>query len=194
MMITFKYEQILETIKALMNEYLNLLEQEDLVLIKYVIDNFMNLSLEEFHNLLLPIIEKVWNRELSMDKYLIISWDKYKEPKRKKIITFATLCEKNNIISFCDSTNGILYEMNFKALLGAHWKDGATIIEDKSKVGQYTIGSIEDKVINSYNGATKLITPKQLVRKRKNDYRSKHNELILDSRFIREIGLYEIER
>ena len=191
--ITLKYEQILETAKTLVAEYLDLLEKEELILIQYIISNLMSLSLEELNVLLLPIIEKIWKKELSMDTYLVISWNKYRESKLKKMITFATLCEKNNIISFCDSTNGILYKITFQALLGAHWKDGATIIEDKSRICHYTIGSIGDKVINSYNGATKIITPKQLVKSRKIEYKSKHNELILDSRYIQEIGNYKVK-
>ena len=54
-----------------------------------------------------------------------------------------------------------------------------------------TIYEYDDKVVNSYNLDTKIITPMQLVRGCNSGYKSNHNELVLDSSKIIEIGIYE---
>ena len=60
------------------------------------------------------------------------------------------------------------------------------MIETADKQSIYTIGkTAEGKVINSYNFATPIITPKQVFDKSDNTYMSKHNEIILDSRYIK---------
>ena len=41
-----------------------------------------------------------------------------------------------------------------------------------------------DKVVNSYNLATPIITPKQATSESENTYQSKHNEIILDARYV----------
>ena len=67
--------------------------------------------------------------------------------------------------------------------------DSTTMIQILRKEG--FILNPNDKVVNSYNLDTKIITPMQLVRGCNSGYKSNHNELVLDSSKIIEIGIYE---
>lgn len=187
-----RQKQILEFCKSCLNDYLSYLTINEIAFIKNILNDqiFDKSQIDK----LLNIAEKIWNNELATDKYVVISWSKYAEQKEKSFITFATLSRKDDIISFCNSNLGIEYSITFKALIGALNKDGATLIEDISKKNEYTLAIIDNKVINSYNGATRLITPIQLLDQTNNDYPSKHNELILDSRYITEKREINISR
>ena len=91
--------------------------------------------------------------------------------------------------TFCDMRYGISYEVLADGFLGACNKDAATIICDSSQQSIYTIGELPDgRIVNSYNMATPIITPVQVFDKSTNTYQSKHNEIILDSRFIKPIS------
>lgn len=182
---TLRQKQILDFCKSCLKNYLQYLNEEEINFIKTTFQN--NIFNENVINKLTLIAEKIWNNELATGKYVVISWSKYAEQKRKKFITFATLSSKDDITSFCDSDFGIEYAISYKALIGALNKDGATLIEDKDRQNEYTLTILNGKAINSYNGATKIITPLQLLDQSDNNYRSKHNELILDSRYITEL-------
>lgn len=188
-----KLHQITELCDTLIKYYRNLLDDNDLNNICYTIQHLATENLKIIEELLSPIVKKVWDFELNSGNYIIVSWNKYASRQKSWPLVFATLSEKNNIVSFCGMTYGIEYAISYDAIIGALPKDGATLIEDASKKNIYTIGVIDDKVINSYNGATKLITPKQLVRETENNYPSKHNELILNVNLIKEIGVFELE-
>ena len=41
----------------------------------------------------------------------------------------------------------------------------------------------DERVVNSYNLSTPIITPKQTIDSKNNNYKSKHNEIILDAKF-----------
>ncbi len=186
-------KQILELCKSLLEDYVDDLTevekknvQNSLDSISLNNDSFFRKISEE----LLPIVEKIWNKELESGKYIVISWNKYSNEKPKGLVTFATISEVDHIVSFCDLTEGIQYKITYDSIIGALNKDGATLIENLDKKNAYTIGIIGNKVINSYNGATRFITPKQLFQNQDHNYPSKHNELILDSRFIQKIGVY----
>ena len=187
-----RQKQILEFCKSCLKDYLNYLTVDEISFIRNILNSqiFDKTQTDE----LLNIAEKIWDNELATDKYVVISWSKFAEQKRKKFVTFATLSRKEDIISFCNSNLGIEYSITFKALIGALNKDGATLIEDLNKKNDYTLAIIDNKVINSYNGATKLITPIQLLDQSDNDYHSKHNELILDTRYITEKKKINISR
>lgn len=187
-----KNKQIYELTSSLLKDYGHLLEKEDIEQINLATNN--DLQLEEKEKILLPIVKKVWDKELESGNYVVISWNKAAKPPKRDDIVFATLSTKDNIVSFCDACDGIEYEISFDALIGALECDAATLIEDASKEGDYTIGRINDKVINSYNGATRLITPKQLLDSSHNTYKSKHNELILNSHLIKVVGSYTREK
>ncbi len=101
---------------------------------------------------------------------------------------FATLSTSSNIIPFCDALDGIEYEISYDAILGACPKDDATI--PVSKVDEYTIAVINNQAYSSYNEATRLITPKQLIRLSDNNYYTCYNELILDATKVKPLGTF----
>ncbi len=174
-----KLKQILLFCKSCLNDYQDILSKEDLEIIKNYQNNEDNL---------LKIAKKIWDYELNTNEYLVISWNKYTFDKKKRGIVFATISKKDEINAFCNLDSGTIYEITYDAIIGALNKDAATIFEDKEN--EFTIGKINDKYINSYNGATKLITPKQLINQSENNYHSKYNELILDATKIKEIAKY----
>lgn len=180
-------KQIIELIKSLLTNYFNIISEEEIRIIIDINDNMDSYSYDVMSQRLEKILKNVWDKELSSGKYRIISWNKYSKPKEKSIITFATLSYNDDIIPFCNLDEGIEYKISYDSIIGASPKDGATLIEDKSKIGKYTIGIVGNKVINSYNHSTRLITPKQLLDLSENNYYSKYNELILDTKLIEEI-------
>lgn len=185
-----KIKQILEVSKSILENYIGYLSAKETDKIEEIalrIKNESHLNIKELEEFFAPILERIWNQELKSGKYIIISWNKYTENKAKGDVTFATLSKVDNITSFCNLEEGTEYEISWKALLGACPKDGATLIQEKEKRCKYTIGEINGKVINSFNHASKFITPIQLVEEVPNDYKSKYNELILDSSLIRDI-------
>lgn len=183
-------KQILEFCKSCLDNYVKYLTPDEINLINDIISN--NVFSKDIQEKLLIIAEKIWNNELLSGKYKVISWSKFATQKRKNFITFATLSKIDEIDTFCGSDFGIEYSITYKSIIGALNKDGATLIEDINKQNDFTLAIINDKAINSYNGATKFITPIQLLDKSDNTYRSKHNELILDSTLIKEIGEFEL--
>ncbi len=182
--------QLKNLFMTLLGNYKNYFNEDELQIIYNLFCDFNDgMSLEEAENIIEPMVRKVWNLDLSSGDYKVISWNKYAGENNNALpVIFATISKKEDLISFCDMEQGIAYDITYDSLIGALQKDGATLIEDKNRMNQYTLGVLEDKVINSYNGATKFITPFQLVSEdRDNDYRSKHNELILDRRYIKKI-------
>ncbi len=184
-------KQILEVSKSLLTDYQKDLLPKEIEEIKKIIKqppSFLASSL-----ILEPILQKIWDKELITGNYKVIAWTKSgkKEHSKERIVIFATISEKDNIVSFCDLTIGEEYAITYDSILGAYLKDGATLLEDKKN--EYTIGQIKDKYINSYNGASKLFTPKQLVAPRQTNYPSNHNELILNPQKIKYIKQIEIE-
>ena len=183
-----KKKQILDLCHTCLNVYLNYLDSNNLLTISQVLNLINNNDLETLENMLIPIVEKIWDLELKTGNYKVISWNKYASLKEPGDIVFATLSYKDDITSFCDMTDGVEYAITFKSLLGACPKDGATILEKVKNA--YTIGKVNDKYINSYNHATKLITPYQLINYHDNTYYTKYNELILDAHLINKIGYF----
>lgn len=184
-------KQIIDLAKTCLEIYLSYLTKEDIAIIYDVINNLKD-NYTDLENKLKPIVQKIWDIELASGNYVIVSWQKYANKKENQPITFATISKKEQIVSFCNLTEGTMYEISYDALIGALPKDAATLIEDKEN--DYTIGKIGSKAINSYNGATKLITPYQLVQlDANNDYKSKHNELILKTDLIKEIGPFSLD-
>lgn len=182
-------KQIYELTNSLLKDYKDVLDENDLNIINSCVEG--KIAFEQQNEALLPIVRKVWEKELDSGEYIFVSWNKSNyTPTNRSLVTFATISKRDDIVSYCNLDEGIQYEVTFDAIIGALNKDGATVIEDESKKNAYTIGIIDGKAINSYNGATKLITPKQLFDSSDNEFRSKHNEVILDSKLIREIGSF----
>ena len=185
---TLRKKQIYELTSSLIKDYKDILDEEDLSIITSCMND--DISFENKSEALLPIVRKVWDKELESGEYVLVSWNKNTTPPDRSMITFATLSKRDNVVSFCESNDGIEYNITFDSIIGALEKDAATLIEDEEKKNDFTIGIIGGKAINSYNGATKLITPKQLLDSSQNDYKSKHNEIILDSKLIKEVGSF----
>lgn len=186
-------EQVLSVCKSLLKDYLDDLSEDEIEVINNIIIN--EIDFKKAQVLLDPILRKIWNKELSSGKYEIIAWNKRASNVHtgKGLVKWATISEVGKPISFCGLTTGSLFEIDYDSILGACLKDGATLVQDV--VNEYTIAKIGDKAINSYNGASKLFTPKQLIFDRLNDYRSNHNEIILDRqkiKFIKDIDYSEV--
>ena len=190
-------------INSMLYSYTKLYTNEEIILLKKItniIDNeLININnnvhnqkrisiILEYEEVLKPLSFRTWQKELA-EGYSYISWFKDDFIKETKEIISATF-SKNGEYSFCNSTYGIKYSVDIKGFLGACNKDAATLIEDKTKQSIYTIGKTnDDKVINSYNLATPIITPIEALDKTLNNYKSKHNEIILDSRYIKPISV-----
>ncbi|MEG1015826.1 MAG: hypothetical protein RR984_01555 [Bacilli bacterium] len=135
-----------------------------------------------------PFCYRCWQME-SVNGFNYISWFKEDKLKQNPAITSATFFSGLNS-TFCNSRYGIKYDITIEAFLGACEKDAATLIEEEDRHNLYTIAkTIDGKVINSYNLATTLITPKQVFCSSYNTYLSKHNEIILDSRYITPVSV-----
>lgn len=142
----------------------------------------------KYESYLKPYIFKCWEYEYK-NGYMFISW--FKNDKLNdipKVISSTFSYDVND--TFCDSRYGINYEVAIDGFLGACSKDAATLIESPSKTSIYTIGETSDgNIINSYNLATPIITPIQTLDKNLNTYKSKHNEIILDSKYVKPLSV-----
>lgn len=191
-------ENIISGIKSMIEDYTSLYSEEEIVLLESTLrvlnwnkekvesGQYSNEEIREVlecENILKPLAFRCFVSEYN-EGGRYISWlkeDKLKENPKVISSTFSKQFED----TFCDMRYGISYEVSIDGFLGACNKDAATIIEDKSP-SLYTIGKLSDqRVVNSYNLATPIITPIQVFDKNSNDYKSKHNEIILDSRYIR---------
>lgn len=176
--------QLFDLLRSLVNDYKYLLSDADLKLISEISNNGLGSHLKELEKL----VSSVWKCELESNQYKVISWNKATiEPDRDKLV-FATISTADNIIPFCDASDGIEYEISYDAILGACPRNGATI--PVSKADDYTIAVIDGQAYSSYNGATRLITPKQLVRLDDSNYHTYYNELILDATKVKPLGTF----
>ena len=158
--IDLRQKQLIELLESLVHDYSFLLNQNDYALINHISES----GIGNFKADLERIVEKVWEDELASGQYKIISWNKNVDAPNRDKITFATLSYQEDLIPFCNAV------------------DGATL--PASKLDDYTIAIIDGEAYSSYNGATRLITPKQLIRLEQTDYHTHYNELILDSKKI----------
>jgi len=178
---SLRRKQLYQLLSSLLNDYNNLLTADDLKMIKEIEESGLkdNYRLEE-------LVSRIWKSELDSGKYRVISWNKaVTNPDRSKIV-FATLSYRDDIIPFCDAIDGVEYEITYDALFGACPKDGATV--PATYVSDYTVAIIDGQIYNSYNGATRLITPKQLINLDISGYKRSYNELILDASKIKKIS------
>lgn len=180
-----RQKQIMELIKSLITDYSFLLTENDYNFINSIsFNNIDDTILEKIAD----IVKRVWEYDLNSGEYVIISWNKGVVPPDRSLITFATISKRNDIISFCDSDNGIEYSIEYDAILGALPKDGATL--PVKHPDEYTIAVIKGQAFSSYNCATKFITPKQLINLKDCNYNYKYNELVLDSSKIKMLAEY----
>lgn len=185
-----KIDELLDIFDRTLSEmitYYSILYTEDelklFINYKFKINKMTNISIEEIRNIessLKEFVHRIWDYELKNGKKLI-SWLK-NDAYENKELTFCTLIE-NDFNSFCNSGLGIKYDILNNAIIGASYKDGATLLENKEP-SFFTIGKIGEKVINSYNRATPIITPSIVLEDNNNTYFTKYNEVILDSKYI----------
>ena len=195
-------KELLKKIKlgilSMQNDYKNLFSDDELIFfqsiyrlivkqIDFLEKNVVNkediLFILRYDDLLKPYIFRCWDYEVN-NGFKFVSW--FKNDKLGNVPPIVSTTFSNNFEeTFCEARYGISYEVTLKGFLGACNKDAATLVEDISRLSFYTIGRTkDDKVVNSYNLATPIITPIQVFDKSDNNYKSKHNEIILDSRYI----------
>lgn len=194
--IAFGINSVLNDYRFLFNEDEVSLLTNTLIKINVEINQIQNgiFNSESIYSALLcedylkPLVFRCWDFENNND-YQFISWFKNDFLGDMPSVISATFsCNNDN--TFCNSRYGISYKVFINGFLGACNKDAATLVENKSKKSIYTIGETsDDRVVNSYNLATPIITPLQVLDKSLNCYKSKHNEIILDSRFIKPISV-----
>lgn len=174
------------TLSEMITYYSDLYTEDELKLFvnyKFKINKMSNISIEEIRNIensLKEFVHRIWDFELKNGKKLI-SWLKNDEYVNKDL-TFCNLID-DDFNSFCNCGLGIRYNISNNAIIGALYKDGATLLENKEP-GFFTIGKVGEKVINSYNRATPIITPSIVLKDDSNNYFTKYNEVILDSKYI----------
>lgn len=198
-------QKIREGILSMLHDYLQLYSLEEIkylvtfdVLIKEIIPKIEILAVEkeeierilEQEMYLKSLSFRCWNFAIETGGgYGFISWFKNDVLGNMPKVISSTF-SKEIEDTFCQARYGILYEVSLEGFLGACNKDAATLVEDSSKRSIYTVGVTEEgKVINSYNLATPVITPVQIFIKNDNSYKSKHNEVILDARYIKPVSV-----
>lgn len=197
--------KLIANLESIINNYSQIYTKEELSLIlsskisleKIHQDILLSVNLTDYletingvfdlENSLKDLIYKAWLYEESKG-YSFISWlkdDKYVDGKEIIYSTFSCDFENN----FCDSIIGIKYKVEPDGFIGASEIDGATIILNSDEECIYTIGSVNGCSINSYNFATKIPSPKLIMDSSMNKYQSKHNEIILNGKYIKPIEI-----
>ena len=149
-------------------------------------------SVLKYEEYLKPYAFRCFKKELD-NGYKFISWFKEDKAKFPSRIVSSTFWNSGDP-TFCDSKCGINYEVSNEGFLGAFKSDAATLIQDKSQESIYTIGKTMDgSVINSYNLITPVVTPIQVFDRSGNDLKSKHNEIVLDRRYIKPVSVVYID-
>ena len=187
--------KVLSGITSILENYSFLFSDEEL---KKLIDsnntltNIQNESLERQITIVSLIEEELKEYAYRCFSYekdsSFISWLKDDNLKDDLTVISSTFSNTTDT-TFCDSKVGIKYDVPIEGFIAACEKDAATLVETSDRRSIYTVGEIGNKVINSYNFATPIITPKQVFDSSNNDYMSKHNEIILDAKSIRPISI-----
>lgn len=183
-------KKIIDGITSALLDYPFLYSEEEL---RMLIENREKLEkiddismISNIEDTLKPLIFRTWMFE-NENGSNYIHWIKDENFNRTSEVISTTFGDTD---SFCDSKLGIQYKVNLDAFVAACEKDAATIMEDSDKMSGYTIKELpNNKIINSYNLATPIITPKQVFEFENNEYKSKHNEIILDTKYAIPIGI-----
>ena len=184
-LITKLIQKIIEGLESTLIDYSFLYNEKELKEILNCREKLQNDSSIEnvsmIEEKLKPLIFRTWKYEAENGNNFI-RW--LKDGKYKKSMNIIS-CTFGDNYTFCDSSIGIKYDVTSDGFIAACEKDAATIKEDESKASIYTLTKLKDgRVVNSYNFATPIITPKQIFSYKDNEYLSKHNEIILDSQYI----------
>ena len=176
--------KILEAIKSMIKDYRFLYNVEELALLNKMlswISSTQNIEvINTIEEQLKSLVFKTWEYEEKQGNNYI-HWLKNNKINSNNPIISTTF---GNVDSFCNSVIGIKYTTDIRGFIAACKKDAAVVIESKNNKSMYTIKILEDeRVVNSYNLSTPIITPKQTIDSKNNNYKSKHNEIILDAKF-----------
>ena len=176
--------KIFQGIDSMINDYGFLFDKKEIDLFNsyknILFSNVSHENITKIENELKKYAFRTWKYEFENgNKY--ISWLKDNIYNLKNPVIFSTF---GDVESFCKSVIGIEYDVNFDAFIGACEKDAATMVEGSDRKSIYTIMELDNnRVVNSYNLATPIITPKQATSFTDNTYQSKHNEILLDARY-----------
>ena len=186
--------KLLNAINCMINDYSFLYNKEELLLLKKALSKIesyrdietINTIEEEFK----PLVFRTWEYEEEQGNSFV-HWLKKDKINNSNPIISTTF---GNVDTFCNSVIGVKYKTDINGFLGACEKDGATIIESNDKQSIYTIKTLEDgRVVNSYNLSTPIYTPKQAMENLNNNYKSKHNEILLDAKYATPIEIICID-
>lgn len=200
-MIFVLARRILSGINSIINHYyllfndveLSLLVSSGELLKKYIDNDTMEKKelldyVSILENKLKPLAFRCWEYEVK-NGCNYVSWLKDGNYKSGVSVISSTFSQNEEKI-FCNSEIGIKYEVNIDAFVAACEKDAASLKEKNNRASLYTIRELPNgDVINSYNLATPIITPRQLIEFSQNDYLSNHNEIILDGRFVKPLSI-----
>ncbi len=173
---------ILESIKSMIQDYFFLYNDEELTILKNMLNKISSFQTVDTINLveknLKELAFRTWEYEEKQGNYFI-HWLKNDTLNTENPIVSSTF---GNVDPFCNSEIGIRYKTNINGFLAAREKDAGVVVEEKNHHSIYTIKILNDgRVINSYNLGTPIMTPKIAMNTSNNDYKSKHNEIVLDA-------------
>ena len=173
---------ILESIKSMIQDYFFLYNDEELAILKNMLNKISSFQTVDTINLvekdLKELAFRTWEYEEKQGNYFI-HWLKNDTLNTENPIVSSTF---GNVEPFCNSEIGIRYKTNINGFLAAREKDAGVVVEEKNHHSMYTIKILNDgRVINSYNLGTPIMTPKIAMNTSNNDYKSKHNEIVLDA-------------
>lgn len=174
-------KQVNEVIHYLLSHYKELFNDDEIKNINNISCLVDSVSYNEMERLLSNYVKRTWDHDLNSGEYIVVTWNKNVTPPNRSYITFATIGTPDDIVPFCNSVDGTILDISYDAIIGGCVKDGATLVEDLSHENDFTIYKSKNNVINSYNCSTRLITAKQMIMLEKSNYKSLHNELVLDS-------------
>lgn len=173
---------ILESIRSMIQDYSFLYSEEELSLLRSMLDKMMSSQTLDTINLveekLKGLAFRTWEFEEKQGSSFI-HWLKHDVLNTENPVLSSTF---GDVDPFCNSVVGIRYKTPVEGFLGAREKDAGCVVEGANRQSMYTIKVLDDgRVVNSYNLGTPLMTPKLAMDTRNNDYKSRHNEIMLDA-------------
>lgn len=173
---------ILESIKSMIQDYSFLYNEEELSLLRSMLERIITSQTLDTINLveerLKGLAFRTWEYEEKQGNSFI-HWLKHDVLNTENPVVSSTF---GDVDPFCDSVVGIRYKTCMDGFLGALEKDAGVVVEGKERQSMYTIKVLDDgRVVNSYNLGTPIMTPKLAMDTRNNDYKSRHNEIMLDA-------------
>ena len=173
---------ILKSIKSMIHDYAFLYSDEELSLLRNmleIVNSSQNLdTINLVEKKLKGLSFRTWEYEEKQGSSFT-HWLKSDNLNNKNTVISSTF---GDVEPFCNSVVGIRYKTNMDGFLGAREKDAGVVVEESHCQSMYTIKVLDDgKVVNSYNLGTTIMTPKIVMDTHNNDYKSRHNEIILDA-------------